>query len=98
MNLGTRVGLISALVLIFTYVSLSNLASDETRLASALLPDDSHSWHPVPFMLNSWLTKHEGVGSFDERACRYGSVGSIPATNAMLLAQSRAGKMTKFGP
>ena len=57
-----------------------------------------HSWHPVPFMLHSWLTKGEGVSSFDERACSQGSVGRIPATNAMLLAMSHAGKMTKFGP
>ncbi len=57
-----------------------------------------HSWHPVPFMLNSKLTKGEGVDSFDERACRAGSIGSIPATNVMLLGMSHAGKMTKFGP
>ena len=57
-----------------------------------------HSWHPVPFMLNSWLTKGEGVEAFNERDCAKGSIGSIPATNAMLLAMSHAGKMTKFGP
>ncbi len=57
-----------------------------------------HSWHPVPFMLNSWLTKGEGIESFSERSCGQGSIGSIPATNVMLLAMSHAGKMTKFGP
>lgn len=57
-----------------------------------------HSWHPVPFMLNSWLTGGEGIGAFNERACAQGSIGSIPATNVMLLAMSHAGKMTKFGP
>ena len=57
-----------------------------------------HSWHPVPFMLHSRLTRGEGIGSFDERACRSGAIGSIPATNVMLLGMSHAGKMTKFGP
>jgi len=58
----------------------------------------AHSWHPVPFMLNSRLTKGEGVPEFNEKACAQGSIGRIPATNVMLLAMSHAGKLTKFGP
>ncbi len=58
----------------------------------------SHSWHPVPFVLHSKLTKGEGIKSFDERTCRQGSVGSIMANQVMLLAMSHAGKLTKFGP
>ena len=58
----------------------------------------AHSWHPVPFMLNSKLTRGEGIKSFDERACALGSIGNIPATNVMLMALSHAGKLTKFGP
>ncbi len=58
----------------------------------------AHSWHPVPFMLNSTLTRGEGVKSFDEKACGQGSIGRIPATNVMLLALSHSGKLTKFGP
>ena len=58
----------------------------------------AHSWHPVPFMLHSKLTRGEGVPSFDERACGTGSIGSIPATQVMLLAMSHSGKLTKFGP
>jgi 2,3-bisphosphoglycerate-independent phosphoglycerate mutase len=58
----------------------------------------AHSWHPVPFMLRSNLTRGDGVPAFNERACRQGSVGRIPATNIMLLAMSHAGKLTKFGP
>ena len=57
-----------------------------------------HSWHPVPFMLNSRLTRGEGVAAFDERACRQGSIGNIPATSVMLLGMSHAGKMAKYGP
>jgi 2,3-bisphosphoglycerate-independent phosphoglycerate mutase len=58
----------------------------------------AHSWHPVPFMLNSALTKGEGVNGFSERDCATGSIGRIPATNIMLLALSHAGKLTKYGP
>jgi len=58
----------------------------------------AHSWHPVPFMLNSALTKGEGVNGFSERDCAMGSIGRIPATNIMLLALSHAGKLTKYGP
>lgn len=58
----------------------------------------SHSWHPVPFMLHSKLTRGEGIPSFDERACNSGSIGHIPATTIMLLAMSHSGKLTKFGP
>ncbi|MFQ6026725.1 MAG: 2,3-bisphosphoglycerate-independent phosphoglycerate mutase [Dehalococcoidia bacterium] len=58
----------------------------------------AHSWHPVPFMLHSKLTRGEGVPGFNERDCGTGSIGSIPATNVMLLGLSHAGKLTKFGP
>ena len=58
----------------------------------------AHSWHPVPFMLNSKLTKGQGIPTFDEKACALGAIGSIPATSVMVLGLSHAGKMTKFGP
>ncbi len=58
----------------------------------------AHSWHPVPFMLHSNLTRGEGVPRFNERTCAQGSVGSILATQVMLLAMSHAGKLQKYGP
>mgnify|MGYP001437673434 CR=1 FL=1 len=58
----------------------------------------SHSWHPVPFMVHSRLTRGEGGSGFNERACAQGSIGRIPATQIMLLALSHAGKLAKFGP
>ena len=58
----------------------------------------AHSWHPVPFMLHSELTKGEGISGFNETACNLGAIGRIPATNIMLLALSHSGKLTKFGP
>ena len=58
----------------------------------------AHSWHPVPFMLHSKLTRGEGVPRFNERTCAQGSVGSILATQVMLLAMSHAGKLQNYGP
>ncbi len=58
----------------------------------------AHSWHPVPFMLNSKLTKGQGVPTFDEKACALGALGSIPATSVMVMGMSHAGKLNKFGP
>ena len=57
-----------------------------------------HSWHPVPLMIHSALTRGEGVPDFSERSCGQGSIGRIPATQIMLLALAHAGKLTKFGP
>ena len=58
----------------------------------------AHSWHPVPFMLHSKLTRGEGVPRFNERACAQGAIGRIPATQVMLLALAHAGKLIKYGP
>ena len=58
----------------------------------------NHTWHPVPFLLRSQWTLGEGVEAFNERACATGSLGTLPANQAMLLALAHAGKLTKFGP
>ena len=58
----------------------------------------AHSWHPVPFLLHSALTRGEGVAGFNERACALGALGRMPATAIMLLALSHAGKLGKYGP
>ena len=58
----------------------------------------NHTWHPVPFLLRSQWTLGEGVEAFSERAFATGSLGTIPANQAMLLALAHAGKLTKFGP
>ena len=57
-----------------------------------------HSWHPVPLMVHSALTRGEGVNEFSEAACASGSIGRVPATNVMMLALAHAGKLVKFGP
>ena len=58
----------------------------------------AHSWHPVPLMINSEST-NEGLGSagFNERDCRSGYLGSLPATSLPLLLLAHAGKLDKFG-
>ena len=57
-----------------------------------------HSWHPVPLLVHSRLTKGDGVPEFSERACAGGSIGRVPATSVMLTALAHAGKLSKFGP
>jgi 2,3-bisphosphoglycerate-independent phosphoglycerate mutase len=57
-----------------------------------------HSWHPVPFLVHSRWTLGEGVETFSERSFAAGSLGRMPATQAMLLALAHAGKLAKFGP
>lgn len=58
----------------------------------------AHSWHSVPMMINSALTKGDGSTAFHERACAAGSLGRLPATELMLLAMAHAGKLVKYGP
>ena len=57
-----------------------------------------HSWHAVPVLINSAITRGEGVPGFSERHCATGSIGRMPATNIMLLAMANAGKLAKLGP
>ena len=58
----------------------------------------AHSWHPVPFLVGSALTRGDGVDQLTERACATGSIGRIAATHAMMLALAHAGKLRKYGP
>jgi 2,3-bisphosphoglycerate-independent phosphoglycerate mutase len=58
----------------------------------------SHSWHPVPMMIRSSLTRGEGVREFTERACSSGSLGTFSAEHLMLQALAHAGKLSKYGP
>ena len=58
----------------------------------------AHSWHPVPLLINSQSTD-AGIGSagFNERECRSGYLGGLPATSLPLLLMAHAGKLDKFG-
>ncbi len=56
-----------------------------------------HSWHPVPFMLNSKWCRPDNVTEFSERACATGGLGRFPAVDIMPLAMANALKLNKFG-
>ena len=56
-----------------------------------------HSWHPVPFMLNSKWCRPDNVAEFSEQACLAGGMGRFPATEIMPLAMANALKLDKFG-
>ena len=58
----------------------------------------SHSWHPVPVLIRSAITRGDGVADFTERACAGGSLGTFAAMHLMLLVLSHAGKLTRYGP
>ncbi len=58
----------------------------------------AHSWHAVPLLVHSALTRGEGVGGFTERECAHGALGRIAATEVMMLAMAHAGKLLKYGP
>ena len=57
-----------------------------------------HSWHPVPLLVHSSLTRGDGVSAFEESAFGGGSIGNIHATSVMMIALANAGKLRKFGP
>ena len=58
----------------------------------------SHSWHPVPFLINSKYTFSITTEQFTENQCKNGAIGNIHATNLMLLALAHSDRLNKFGP
>ena len=57
-----------------------------------------HSWHPVPLLIHSKLTRGQGVKEFTETACVNAPLNNLLATNVMITALANAGKLSKFGP
>ncbi len=84
-----------------TYLpGLTDLGADVLMIAGdhstpALMA--AHSWHPVPFLLNSPFTRGGTVQHFTERECLGGSLGIFPAVEAMPLAMAHAGRLQKYG-
>lgn len=58
----------------------------------------SHSWHPVPVLLNSACCRPDEVKRFGERSCLSGALGGrFPAKDLMSLALANARRLEKFG-
>jgi 2,3-bisphosphoglycerate-independent phosphoglycerate mutase len=57
---------------------------------------ESHSWHPVPFLLHSEYTLPT-TRSFGERACAGGSLGAFQAAEIMGLLMGHALKLNRYG-
>ena len=57
----------------------------------------SHSWHSVPTIVSSEWALPGATKEFSERACQYGTIGTIPATSLLALALAHAGRLSKFG-
>lgn len=56
-----------------------------------------HSWHPVPFMLRSKLSRADVCESFNEVDLLKGCLGVFHAKEALPLAMAHAGRFRKFG-
>jgi 2,3-bisphosphoglycerate-independent phosphoglycerate mutase len=56
-----------------------------------------HSWHPVPFLLSSKLSRADDCDAFNERACLRGALGIFPAAEVMSLAMAHAQRFAKYG-
>jgi 2,3-bisphosphoglycerate-independent phosphoglycerate mutase len=58
----------------------------------------SHSWHPVPFLLWAPETvRTDSQSAFGESACEQGGFGTMPSTNIMPLMLAHAKRLAKFG-
>lgn len=57
----------------------------------------SHSWHPVPILINSPYAIADDVKRFTERECAKGILGRIYSKEIMYLLLACAQKLDKFG-
>lgn len=57
----------------------------------------SHSWHPVPTLLQSDCCRPDACTTFGEDACLRGGLGQFQAQYLMGLAMANAGRLSKFG-
>ncbi len=57
----------------------------------------SHSWHPVPVILNSPYVFGGLSQAFTERECLRGELGIFPAIQILPLALANSGRLKKFG-
>lgn len=57
----------------------------------------AHSWHPVPFLLQSNYCREGNTVHFNEQECVKGSLGIFPAVDVMPLAMAHAMRFAKYG-
>ncbi len=57
----------------------------------------SHSFHPVPLLVNARYVRYHGPGGFGETSCRTGSLGRLRGRHLMPLLMGYAGKLAKYG-
>ena len=57
----------------------------------------SHSWHPVPVLVNSQNSFHGLSKRFTEKECLKGSLGIFEAKNLLNIMFAHAGMLNKFG-
>ncbi|MGD0116226.1 MAG: 2,3-bisphosphoglycerate-independent phosphoglycerate mutase [Dehalococcoidia bacterium] len=56
-----------------------------------------HSWHPVPFVIAARWCRPDRTEAFDEKTCRAGGLGLMPATSVLPLALANAQRLMKYG-
>lgn len=57
----------------------------------------SHSWHPVPTLIWSKLSRPDNVVEFGESYCLRGGLGQFQGKYLMTLAMAHANRLQKFG-
>lgn len=57
----------------------------------------SHSWHPVPVLMQAPSLRGGSGSSFNELSCRNGELGTIYAKEILPLAMAHTGKLQKYG-
>ena len=57
----------------------------------------SHSWHPVPVLLNSQYARLDAAERFTELECLKGALGQMPAHHLMAVSMAHALRLKKFG-
>ena len=56
----------------------------------------THSWHSVPFLLQSKWARQDEVRGFNERQCVHGSLGTFPASAVLPLAMAHTRPFAKY--
>lgn len=57
----------------------------------------SHSWHPVPLLINGKYVRSDKFSEFGETNCACGNLGQIPAYHVMPIALANAARVAKYG-